>query len=78
MSQQSLYTTSPGAAAALVLAGFPLEGAAMGDRGRVRFRFAPEAAYTFQAFQKASRKVHAALDRARERRGDPNDGPSTK
>jgi hypothetical protein len=70
-----LYTTSPGAAAALIFAGFPLQEAAMGERGRVRFRFPEEAGETYAAYQRANAEVHAALDRAR-RRG-VHDGPQT-
>lgn len=71
---RAFFTTSLGAAACLVMAGFPIDGAEMGDRGRVRFLFAPEAGSVFREYQRANAEVHAALDRVRERRGEQPDG----
>ena len=71
-----IVTESTGAACALTLAGFPLERAFVGRRGRVEFTFPPEAADVFRAYRRANQEVRASIERVRQtRRQEPLNGP---
>jgi hypothetical protein len=62
---RTTLTGSVGAAAYLLVAGWPLHQVSLGRRGRVMFAFPKEAAPALVEYRRALHEVHAHLERAK-------------
>ncbi len=61
-----IITESTGAACALILAGFPLQHARLGKRGRTQFVFGPQGAEVYRRYLKVSQEVQATIARVKQ------------
>jgi hypothetical protein len=62
---RSTLTGSTGAAAYLLLSGWPLNHVSLGARGRVLFAFPKKARHALAEYRRAMQEVHAHLERAK-------------